>query len=133
MAAGLGRDSYCVRGPWKWVFEEALVPQGVDCFASRRSLFGEAQRPRDRATTANFIFRSSLQERIVTGDSTVFDGLENKDLFCSTMKRYAPKTIPLSILLPYDCHLNPSYDFSFPSIPAVLKTCLLYTYPSPRD
>jgi hypothetical protein len=54
----------------------------------------------------------------------VFDGLENKDLFCSTMKKYAPKTIPLSILLPYDCHLVPSYDFSFPSIPAVLKTAM---------
>eukprot|EP00943_MAST-04B_sp_MAST-4B-sp1_P006992 g6992.t1 len=135
---------YTVISFWKWVFEKALPPsnnsenQSIVAVPSRKMLLNMLNLNKEimrlhRPSTANFVFHSSTlrKRRIVLGDSLVLEGLEDKDVFVSTMSNYAKYKIPQSILIPFDLHLSKQNNnknktmldnvLTLPTVPAVLK------------
>ena len=93
------------------MFEKALPPsnnsenQSIVAVPSRKMLLNMLNLNKEimrlhRPSTANFVFHSSTlrKRRIVLGDSLVLEGLEDKDVFVSTMSNYAKYKIPQSIV-----------------------------------
>jgi hypothetical protein len=124
---GPAKNSYTVIGFWRWVFELAISDLDAAGYASRRVFckqkeISESVMRLDRPSTANFLFSDG--NRLVLGDSLVLEGLEDKDVFVTTMSKYSSDKIPPSTLLPYDMHLSDEKKKAalvLPSTPAVLK------------
>ncbi|GMH87655.1 hypothetical protein TrVE_jg2646 [Triparma verrucosa] len=130
--------AYACRSSWHWVFKEAFEGAGKDFRDVRvvkslrllRKEFGADCGQRKGPSTFSFATTTTNDDgeavgtsTIYTGDSEVFEDLEDKDDFVrSVTEAGAEAFIVESTLIDFNFHLQSSQALALPSIPAVFKT-----------